>query len=147
MEPAGPVTSDRDHSAFIFGIGDNLSEFIGDVVGILGLTTKSSKHGTSAVDPLFLDKVTGGLGKKVKTNAEDQTPSKLDTNRDTVGSGICPVLGGVCNTRGEKKANCDACESRLGDRQNYSMGGTHRIGIQKQEHHELFSGKFRTCRG
>lgn len=84
LHPAGPVASDGNVFSFILGVGDNLSEFGGDVLGVLWLTTKPGEDCASAVYPVFLDKVTGGLGKEVKTSAEDETPSKLDADRDTV---------------------------------------------------------------
>jgi hypothetical protein len=84
LEPAGPEACDGDRLSFILGIGDNRREFRGDIVRVLRLTTKSREHSTSVVDPILLDKVTGRLGEEVKTSTEDQTPSKLDADRDTV---------------------------------------------------------------
>lgn len=148
LEPAGPEACDGDRLSFILGIGDNRGEFRGDVVRVLRLTTKSREHNTSLVDTVFLDKVTGRLGKEIKTSTEDQTPSKLDADRDTVRSRICPCLGGIGDARGEEKANSDTCakdDSMIGH--NSETGYTHRIGSQRRVHHELFLGKFRTCRG
>lgn len=90
LEPAGKVTCGRDYFRFILGIGDDFSQFRSDVVRVLGLTAKSGEHGTSVLDTIFLDVVTGGLGKQVKANAEDQTPGKLDADGDTVRPGIGP---------------------------------------------------------
>lgn len=88
VEPAGPVASDGNHLAFVFGVGDNLGELGGDVYRVLGLTAKPGEDATSGIGVAFLDKVTGGLGKEVKAGAEDETPSKLDADRDTVRSRI-----------------------------------------------------------
>lgn len=90
LEPAGPVPIGGNHLAFILGIGDDLAKFRGDVHRVLGLTTKAREHSTSAINLAFLDEVTGGLGEEVKTSSEDQTPSKLDADRDTVRSCVCP---------------------------------------------------------
>ena len=84
LGPAGPVASGGDHLSFVLGIGDDLGEFGGDVVRVLGLTTKPRKHGARPVYLVFLDKETGRLRKEVKTSTKDQTPSELDTNRDAV---------------------------------------------------------------
>ena len=109
LEPTGPVASDGDRLSFILGIRDNCGEFRGDVVRVLRLTTKSREHTASALDPVFLDEVTGRLRKEVKTSTQDQTPSKLDADRDTVRSRIRSCLGGVGDTRGEKKTKGNTC--------------------------------------
>lgn len=109
MEPAGPVTSDRDCLAFILSIGDNLCKFRSDVLRVFGLTAKSSEHGTSAVNLFFLDKVTGRFGEEVEASTEDKTPSKLEADWDTIRPRICPFLGGVSDTRREKQTKGDTC--------------------------------------
>ena len=146
MEPTGPVTSDGNHLSFILGIGDDLGELGRDVLRVLGLTTKSREHDTSTINLVFLDKVTGGLGKEVKTSTKDQTPSKLNADWDTVRSRVCPVLGGVGDTSSKEQADGDTCAKDDSARQIRDRGCTHRIGSQRRGHHELFSGKFRTCR-
>ena len=90
IEPAGPVTCDMNDRLFMLVIGNDLGEFGSDVLRVHGLATKSREHDTGIVNLVFLDKVTGRLGKEIKTSAEDETPSELDTDWDTIRSGIRP---------------------------------------------------------
>ena len=90
LVPAGPEGIGGNDPLFIFGIGNDLGQFRGDVVRVQGLTTKAGKHNTRIFDPASLDIVTGGLGEEIETNGEDQTPRELDADWNAVRAGISP---------------------------------------------------------
>lgn len=60
------------------------------------------------MDFTLLDEVTGRVGEEEQTASEDQSPWELNSNGDTVGTGVVVVLGAVDNARGEQDTNGNA---------------------------------------
>lgn len=89
-------------------VGNDLSKFILNVLGVGGLTTDTAESIGSLVELSLLDPETGRLGQKSKTDSEDDSPQELDGNRDTVGTGIAAFLGRVDDAVGEQDTNGDA---------------------------------------
>jgi hypothetical protein len=60
--PRSEVTTGRHELSLVFVVGDDLGEFLGNVVGVGGLTSNPSESSGSLIDSALLDEPTGRLG-------------------------------------------------------------------------------------
>jgi len=86
-------------------VGDNLGKFLLDVGRLGGLTTNTSEGARSVIETPTLDVPPGRFGEKGDTATEDESPSELDGDGDTVRTGVETVLGGVHDTGGEEETD------------------------------------------
>lgn len=80
-ETSGPrreVTILGNELSLVFVVGDDLGEFLGDVVGIGGLTSNPGKSSGSFVDSTLLDEPSRRLGEEKESSSEDQTGRQLE---------------------------------------------------------------------
>lgn len=80
-ETSGPrreVTILGNELSLVFVVGDNLGEFLGDVVGVGGLTSDPGEGGSSFVDSALLDEPSRRLGEEEESSSEDQTGCQLE---------------------------------------------------------------------
>jgi hypothetical protein len=71
--PGSEVTTLGHEFGLVLVVGDDLGEFLGDVVRVGGLSTNSSKGSGSLVNSTLLDEPSRGLGEEEKTGSEDHT--------------------------------------------------------------------------
>ncbi len=76
----------RNDFPFLFVVGDNLSEFLLDIIGPLGISTKPAQCVGSFVESPLLDEVTWGFREEGKPDRKDQGPQDLYGDRDTIGA-------------------------------------------------------------
>ena len=105
--PRGEIASSRDELRLVLVVGDDLGEFLLDVVGVGWLTSHDRQGLGRSFGLTSLDVPSGGLGKEEKTCGEDDGPKELDCDGDSVRSGIVPVLGRVDDAVGEKDTDGD----------------------------------------
>lgn len=84
LEPGANEAPFGEVSAFVLGIGDDLSEFGFDVVGVLRLTTESGEDSAGFLMLSLLDEVTRRVGEEEETGGQDQAPSKLGRVKNDV---------------------------------------------------------------
>lgn len=89
-------------------VGDDLSKFVLDVLGVDRLATDTCESVGSLVKLALLDEETGRVGEQHKTNGKDDGPEELDGDGDTVRASVITVLGRVNNAVGQQDANGDA---------------------------------------
>ena len=89
-------------------VGDDLSKLVLNVLRVKRLTTDATKSGSGLVQLALLHVVTRRLGQESKTNREDDSPEKLNSDGDTVGASVAAVLCGVYDAVGEQDANGNA---------------------------------------
>ena len=106
--PSGEPTALGDVLGLVLGVGDNFSDFPVDVIGIGGLATKAGKNDTSLFNTALLDVPTGRVGKKEETSCEDDTPSELDTDGNTVLARVFTVLDGIVDNSSQHDTDGDA---------------------------------------
>lgn len=107
-EPGANVAGLGKNGHLVLVVGNDLSKFILDVLGVDRLATDTSKSSGSLVELALLDEVTGGLREKSKTSGKDDSPEELDRNGDTVRSSITAVLGRVDDAVGNQDTDGDA---------------------------------------
>ena len=76
--PSGKVSTLGNELSLVFVVGDDLGEFLGDVVGVGGLTTDSSEGGGGFVDSALLDEPSRRLGEEEESSSENQTGCQLE---------------------------------------------------------------------
>jgi len=104
LEAVGPgaeVAALRDDLQFILVVGNDLGDFLLDVLRVAGLTTNTRKSSDGLVELTTLDEVTRRFWKGEKTNSKDESPKHLDGDWDTVRAGVTAVLGAIVDTRSE----------------------------------------------
>lgn len=109
-ETSGPrvkVASGGDKLRLELVICHNLSELLLDVSRVLRLTSDSRQGSSGSVESSLLDEESRRVGKEEKTGTEDQGPSKLNCNGDSVRTSVSSVLGTVDDTRGEQESDGD----------------------------------------
>lgn len=89
-------------------VGNDLSKFILDVVGVNWLSTDGGKGLGGSLELALLDEETGGLWQEEETSREDDGPQELHSDGDTVRSSVITVLGGVDNAVGQQNTDGDA---------------------------------------
>lgn len=89
-------------------VGNNLGQFLLDIVGFNGLTADTGQHIGSLVQVSLLHKVTRRLREDKKTTSENQGPGKLQSDGDSIGARVVPVLGAIVDTGGQHETNGDA---------------------------------------
>lgn len=82
--PGRDVPALRDDLHLILVVGNNLGEFLLDVVRVDGLATNAGKDCSSVDKVTLLDEVAGRLGKEEETDEKDQGWEELDSDGDTV---------------------------------------------------------------
>jgi len=60
--PRSKVTTSRHELSLVFVVGNDLGEFLGNVVGFCGLSSNPGKSSGGLVDSALLDEPSGGLG-------------------------------------------------------------------------------------
>ena len=106
--PGAKVAGLGNNRHLVLVVGNDLSEFILNVLGVGGLTTDTAKSVGSLVKLSLLDPESGRFGQKSKTDSEDDSPQELDGNRDTVRTGITAFLSRVDDAVGEQDTNGNA---------------------------------------
>lgn len=107
LGPTGKVTTGRDQSGLELIVGNDLSQFRFNVERVGGLVTDTGENGAGSVVHSLLDKVSGRLGQPEETTGKDDGPGELDANRDSVGTGVEPVLCCVIDTGCQQETNGD----------------------------------------
>lgn len=115
-ETSGPrikVSTGGDELRFEFIVGDNFGEFLLDVLGIGGLTSDSRQGSSGIFDSSLFDKPSWRIGKEEETGTEDQSPSELNGDWDSVRRSVSSVLGSVDDTRSEQKTDGNGLQDEL----------------------------------
>lgn len=111
LEAVGPgaeVTGLRNHRHLVLMVGNDLSEFLLDVFTTLWFTSETSKVDGGPVEITLLDEISWGFREEEETTTQDQSPCDLQSDRDSVRTGIETVLRSIIDARCEKKTNGDA---------------------------------------
>ena len=82
--PAADVASVWNQLALNLSIGDNLSKFHLDVIGIGRLTTEARQNHTSLGNAAALDEVTRRVGEEEQARSKNDTEEELDADGNTV---------------------------------------------------------------
>lgn len=132
VEPGAEVTILWDDGHFVLVVGNNLSEFLLDVVGSLGLATETGQDLSSLLEVALLYEVTWGLWEEDKSNTEDQGPEHLERNRNAVSTSVQSLLGAVVDARSEKETDGDA-ELIAGDQSTTNLSGADLRHVQNDD--------------
>lgn len=89
-------------------VGNDLGKLIADVLGIKRLISQSGESDTRLVELALANEESGRLGKESQTAGENQSPSHLKTDRDTVAGAVIAVLGAIIDAAGKKQTDADA---------------------------------------
>lgn len=111
LEAVGPAAEPGgvgNDLALVLLVGDNLSNFGLDKLGVLGLTTDTGEGVDSIFNAATLDEESRRVGKEEETTTEDNSPGELDANGDLVRLHAVEVLGCVDDARGEHNTDGDA---------------------------------------
>lgn len=103
--PGADVAGLRKNGHLVLVVGNDLSEFILDVLGVDRLATDTTKRLSGLVELAFLDPVTGRFGEESKTGGKDDSPQELNGDWDAVRTSIAAVLGGIDNAVGKQNTN------------------------------------------
>ena len=100
LEAVGPgrkVSVLWDNAQFIFVIGDDLSEFLLDILGVHWLTTDTRQDACGLLEPSLDDEVSWRFREEKETSCKDSSWNELNGDRDTVGAAVEAVFGAVVN--------------------------------------------------
>lgn len=92
---------------FVFVVCLDLGEFSDDGGIVHVHATETSEGLGSLFVAVLLDQETGGFGKNQHADDEDDSPSELDGDRDSVAACVITVLGGVVDDGSEEETDCD----------------------------------------
>ena len=88
-------------------VGNNLSKFLLDVLGVLGLAADTRQDGSGLLELSLDDEVSWGFWEDEEPSRENDGRDELDGDRDAVGARIQSVLGRVVDARGNHEPNGD----------------------------------------
>ena len=88
LHPAGNEVGSWDDRTLVFLVGDNLSQFVLDIIRVDWVSTKSAESITGLLELTSLDEITWGIWESHQSTGKDKSPCELDGNWDTVVSGI-----------------------------------------------------------
>lgn len=111
LEAVGPssnVVGLWDNLHLVLVVGNDLSELILDVVGVLLLAADGGESLSGLLELSLLDEETWRLWKEEETDGENDSPKELDADWDSVRSSIVAVLGGVDDAVGEQDTDGNA---------------------------------------
>lgn len=91
-----------------FVVGLDLSQLLDDRGVIHVDTTKSCKGLGGGFVAVRLDQETRGLGQDDHADDQDNSPSKLDSDRDTVAARVVAVFGRVVDNSSQQQAERDS---------------------------------------
>jgi len=109
-EAVGPgleIVALGDQGHLVLVVCDDLGKLILDVGRVDGLIAGAGKSNSSLVKLALLDEVARGLRQEEQPDRQDEGPSHLQTDRDTVRAAISAVLGAVVDARSEKQPKAD----------------------------------------
>ena len=106
--PSSDVVGLWDNLHLVLVVGNDLSELILDVVGVLLLAADGGESLSGLLELSLLYEETWRLWKEEETDGENDSPKELDGDWDSVGSGIITVLGGVDDAVGEQDTDGNA---------------------------------------
>jgi len=89
-------------------VGNDLSKLVLNEFRVDSLATNAGECLGGLVELSLLDEETGGVGEEEETNTKDDSPKKLDSDRDTVRARVAAALGGVNDAVGEQDTDGDA---------------------------------------
>ena len=107
MHPGDEVASRWDDRDLILVVGDNLCEFLLDILGAFGFATEASQASGGGIKIILLDEVARGLGEKEQADSKDDCPKHLDGDWDAVRTCIVSVLGAIVDARSEQDTDSD----------------------------------------
>ena len=123
LEAVGPrreVSVLGNDANLIFVVGNDLSQFLLNVLRLLGLSTDTRQDSGSFIKLSLDDEISGGLWEDEETSSKDDSRDQLDGNRDSVGAAVEAILGGVvdagCDHQAEgdgKLVTCNDCATNL----------------------------------
>jgi hypothetical protein len=89
-------------------VGDNLGKLDLDILGVGVLATKTGQRVGGSSEVTLLDEVAGRVGKAHETTGKDDSPDELDTDGNTVNTGVGPLLSSVDDASGKHEADGNA---------------------------------------
>lgn len=95
----------KTHLVFVVCL--DLGEFSDDGGVVHVHATETSESLGSLFVAVLLDQETGGFGKNEHADDEDDSPSELDGDGDSVAASVITVLGSVVDDGGEEETDCD----------------------------------------
>jgi hypothetical protein len=110
LEAVGPwreVAALGDDAHLIFMVGNDLSQFLLDVLRVLGLAANTWQDSSCLLKLSVDDEVSGGFWEEEESSCEDDGWDELDGDRDAVRAGIQSVLGGIVDAGGNHKTQGD----------------------------------------
>jgi len=108
VHPAAQVAVLGDDLHLVLVVGNDLSQFLLNVLRVTGLATDAGKRMGGPVELTTLDEVTRRFWESEKTTSQDQSPKNLNGNGNAVRSGSETLLGGVGDARRKQQADGDA---------------------------------------
>lgn len=93
--PAGEPTTGRNHLTLVLVVGNDLSNLDLNVFGFGWLTTEAGERFHGFFDSASLDEITGRVRQEQKATSKDETPGKLNRDRDAVRASVAAVLSGI----------------------------------------------------
>ena len=121
--PAGEPASGWDHFALILIIGNDLGNLDLDIFGFCGLATETRQGLHCLFNSASLDKVARRVRKEEQTNAENEAPGELDTDRNAVGASVASIFRGIIDAGGEEYTDGNA-ELVAGNKSTTDLSGT-----------------------
>lgn len=89
-------------------IGNNLSKFILDIVGVDGLAANGRERLGRILKSTLLHKVARRFGENEKPTTKDDSPNELNADGDTIRRGAVEVLSGIDNAIGQQDTDGNA---------------------------------------
>ena len=108
VHPAAKPGGDRDELSLVFFVGNDLCYLSLDVLRLCWLASKTAEGSSSGFNVTSLDEVSWGIRQEEQSNSQNDCPSKLDADRDSVRASIGVVLGAVNDAGREQDTNGDA---------------------------------------
>lgn len=108
VKPGVKVVALRNDLELVLMVGDDLSKFLLDELGVNWLASKPGEHVRSEVELATLDEVTRRLWEEEEASSENQRPRHLDGDRDAVGARVKAALGAIVHTGREQDTERNA---------------------------------------
>lgn len=106
--PGGEVSTLGHRLHLVFVVGNNLGQFLFDVIRVLRLTSHTRQDVGGLFELVLAHKVTRRLGKNEQTNGEDQGPEHLQRNGNSVRPGVRAILSTVVDAGSQHQTDGDA---------------------------------------
>lgn len=106
--PAAEPVGGWDKLSLVLLVGDYLGNLSLDILGVGWLTSKALESLARGFDVSSLDEVSWRVWQEHETASEDDSPSELDSDWDSVGTSVGSVLCSIDHARSEQQTDGNA---------------------------------------